>query len=63
VTHGDNGVLVDPSSDLATGILHGIELIDRPERVERAKTMVAERYSIQVMAEQLVKVYSPEQVK
>ncbi len=63
VTHGDNGVLVDPSSDLATGILHGIELIDRPERVERAKTMVAERYSIQVMAEQLVNVYSPEQVE
>jgi glycosyltransferase involved in cell wall biosynthesis len=63
VTHGDTGVLVDPNSDLATGILQGIALIDRPDRVVRAKTMVAERYSIEVMAEQLVNVYSPEQVE
>jgi len=60
VTHGDTGVLVDPGADLAAGILHGIDLVDRPERFERAQTMVEERYSIEAMATRLVSVYRPE---
>jgi glycosyltransferase involved in cell wall biosynthesis len=62
VTHGDTGVLVDPDADLAAGILHRIDLVDRPERVKRAQTMVEERYSIDAMATQLVSVYRSEPV-
>jgi glycosyltransferase involved in cell wall biosynthesis len=62
VTHGDVGVLVDPGSDLAAGVLHGIELVGRPGRVKRAQKMVEERYSIEAMATQLVGVYRPEPV-
>jgi glycosyltransferase involved in cell wall biosynthesis len=60
VTHGDTGVLVDPGADLAAGILHGVELVDCPERVKRAQTMVEARYSIEAMATQLVSVYRSE---
>lgn len=60
VTQGDTGVLVDPGSDLAAGILHGVDLVDRPGRVKRAQTMVEERYSIEAMATQLVSVYRSE---
>jgi glycosyltransferase involved in cell wall biosynthesis len=62
VTHGDTGVLVDPDADLAAGILHGIDLVERPERVKRARTMVEERYSIEAMATQLVSVYQSESI-
>ncbi|MEH6607857.1 MAG: glycosyltransferase [Halioglobus sp.] len=62
VTHGDTGVLVDPDADLAAGMLHGLELVDRPERVKRAQTMVEERYSIEAMATRLVSVYRSEPV-
>jgi glycosyltransferase involved in cell wall biosynthesis len=62
VAHGDTGVLVDPGADLAAGILHGIDLVDRPGRVKRAQTMVEERYSIEAMATQLVSVYRSEPV-
>ncbi|MFT5664542.1 MAG: glycosyltransferase involved in cell wall biosynthesis [Limisphaerales bacterium] len=57
VTHGDTGVLVDPEDDLAAGILQGVDLVSRPERVKRAKKIVEERYSIEAMATQLVSVY------
>jgi glycosyltransferase involved in cell wall biosynthesis len=57
VTHGDTGVLVDPSDDLAAGILQGIDLVDRPERIKRAQEIVEERYSIEAMATQLVSLY------
>ena len=62
VTHGDTGVLVDPDADLAAGILHGVGLVDSPERIKRAKTMVEERYSIEAMATRLVSVYRSEPV-
>jgi glycosyltransferase involved in cell wall biosynthesis len=60
VTPGDTGVLVDPDADLAAGIIHGIDLVDRPKRVERAQSMVEERYSIEAMATRLVSVYRSE---
>jgi glycosyltransferase involved in cell wall biosynthesis len=62
VIHGDTGVLVDPDADLAAGILHGTDLVERPERVKRARTMVEERYSIEAMATQLVSVYQSESI-
>ena len=62
VTHGDTGVLVDPGADLSAGIRHGIDLVDRPRRVERAQALVEERYSIEAMASQLVSVYQSEPV-
>jgi len=62
VTSGDTGVLVDPGTDLAAGVLDGVNLVDRPNRVERAKTMVEERYSIEAMATQLVSIYQSEPV-
>lgn len=63
VRHGDTGVLVDPGADLAAGILRGIDLVQCPERVKRAQTMVEERYSIEAMATQLVSVYRSEPVR
>lgn len=62
VTHGDTGVLVDPGANLAAGILGGGTLVDRPNRVERAKTMVEEHYSVEAMATQLVSIYQSEPV-
>jgi len=62
VTHGDTGVLVDPSADLSAGIRYGIDLVDRPGRVERAQALVEERYSIEAMASQLVGVYQSEPI-
>ena len=62
VTHGDTGVLVDPGADLSAGIRHGIDLVDRPRRVERAQALVEERYSIEAMASQLVSVYQSDPV-
>jgi glycosyltransferase involved in cell wall biosynthesis len=62
VTHGDTGVLVDPSDDLAAGILQGVNLVDRPERIKRAQEIVEERYSIEAMATQLVSLYRSEPV-
>ena len=62
VTHDDTGILVDPNADLAAGINQAVNLIEIPGRVNRAKTMVEERYSIEVMASQLVDVYQSEQV-
>ena len=62
VTHGDTGVLVDPGADLSAGIRHGIDLVVRPRRVERAQALVEERYSIEAMASQLVSVYQSEPV-
>lgn len=60
VEHGDTGVLVDPGTDLAAGIRHGINLINLPGRVKRAQTLVEKRYSIASMASQLVGVYQSE---
>lgn len=62
VTHGDTGVLVDPGADLSAGIRDGIDLVDRPRRVERAQTLVEESYSIEAMASQLVSVYKSEPI-
>jgi glycosyltransferase involved in cell wall biosynthesis len=62
VAHDDSGVLVDPSADLAAGIRQAVALVEIPGRVNRAKTMVEQRYSIEAMASQLVDVYQSEQV-
>jgi glycosyltransferase involved in cell wall biosynthesis len=62
VTHGDTGVLVDPGANLSAGIRDGIDLVDRPRRVERAQTLVEESYSIEAMASQLVSVYKSEPI-
>ncbi len=62
VTQDDTGVLVDPSANLAAAIVQGTALVSRTGRGKRAQTMVAERYSIEVMAEQLVSLYQSDTV-
>ncbi len=59
VDHGDTGVLVDPSDDLAGAMRDAFGLVGRPGRSVRARTMVEERYSIDMMASQLVDLYRP----
>ncbi len=59
VVDGDTGVLVDPDADLAHAICTAFGLVDRPDRAQRARRMVEERYSIDTMATQLVDLYRP----
>lgn len=59
VTDGDTGVLVDPDAELVDGIRRARPLVHRPGRADRARRMVAERYSIDAMAEALVELYRP----
>lgn len=57
VEHGRTGILVDAADDLAAGVAAAFDLVDRPGRSRRARRMVAERYSIDTMAAQLVALY------
>ncbi|MEO6653882.1 MAG: glycosyltransferase, partial [Ilumatobacteraceae bacterium] len=57
VGHGDTGILVAPGDDLATAIVAAFGLVDAPGRVERARTIVETRYSIDTMAARLVELY------
>lgn len=59
VVDGENGVLVDPENDLRRGVHRALELVDRPGRAERARALVAHRYSIDAMADALVDLYRP----
>jgi glycosyltransferase involved in cell wall biosynthesis len=59
VDHGETGVLVDPSDDLAGAMRDAFDLVGLPGRAARARTMVEERYSIDTMAAQLVDLYRP----
>lgn len=59
VDHGETGVLVDPSDDLAGAMRDAFGLVGLPGRAARARTMVEERYSIDTMAAQLVDLYRP----
>jgi glycosyltransferase involved in cell wall biosynthesis len=59
VEQGDTGVLVEPDADLAEAVRAAFGLVHRNGRVDRARTMVAQRYSIETMATQLVELYRP----
>ena len=59
VDHGDTGVLVDPGADLGAAIHEAFGLVHLQGRPERARTMVEERYSIDMMAAQLAELYRP----
>lgn len=60
VDHGDTGVLVDPGDDLGRAMHEAFELVHLQGRAQRARTVVEERYSIDMMAAQLAKLYRPE---
>jgi glycosyltransferase involved in cell wall biosynthesis len=62
VEHGDTGVLVDPGADLGVAIRDAFGLVARSGRPERARAMVEQRYSIESMAAQLVRLYRPTMV-
>lgn len=57
VTGGDMGVLVDPGDDLSVAIRDAFDLVPRPGRANRARTLVEANYSVDAMAEQLVGLY------
>ncbi|MFT7598918.1 MAG: glycosyltransferase involved in cell wall biosynthesis [Acidimicrobiales bacterium] len=59
VDHGDTGILVDPDGDLAVAISDAFDLVDRPGRAARARSMVEEEYSIDTMAAKMVELYRP----
>lgn len=63
VDDGDTGVLVDPGADLGSAIHRAFELVTRPGRVERARSLVELHYSIDTMAAQLVDLYQPALVR
>ena len=54
------GVLVDPGADLGPALKQAFTLVGRPGRVERARHLVEERYSVDTMAERLAELYAPE---
>ncbi|MFP5489345.1 MAG: glycosyltransferase, partial [Acidimicrobiia bacterium] len=62
VADGDTGVLVDPDRDLTDGIRAARRLVDRDGRADRARRLVTERYSIDAMADALVRLYRPDPV-
>jgi glycosyltransferase involved in cell wall biosynthesis len=57
VDDGDTGVLVDPGADLGSAIRTAFGLVVRDGRIERARSLVEQRYSIDTMAAQLVDLY------
>ncbi len=57
VDHGDTGILVDPEQDLGQAIHKGFALVERAGRSLKARTMVAEHYAIDTMAEKLTSLY------
>ncbi len=59
VDDGDTGVLVDPGADMGSAIREAFGLVPWDGRIERARTLVEQRYSIDTMAEQLVDLYRP----
>ena len=59
VDDGDTGVLVDPGADLGSAIRTAFGLVVRDGRIERARSLVEQRYSIDTMAAQLVDLYRP----
>lgn len=62
VVDGDTGVLVDPECELTDGIRAARRLVDRAGRADRARRLVTERYSIDAMADALVRLYRPDPV-
>ncbi|HSL60064.1 MAG TPA: glycosyltransferase [Acidimicrobiales bacterium] len=59
VDDGVTGVLVDPDGCIGAGIHRAAELVDRPGRIETARALVDERYSVDAMAAALVDLYRP----
>lgn len=59
VDHGDTGILVDPGDDVGSAISQAFGLVARDGRIERARALVEQRYSIETMAAQLVDLYRP----
>ena len=59
VDHGDTGVLVDPDANLGQAIHQAFELVSLQGRPERARAMVEDRYSVDMMAAQLAALYCP----
>jgi glycosyltransferase involved in cell wall biosynthesis len=62
VVDGDTGILVDPEHELTDGIRAARRLVDRDGREHRARRLVTERYSIDAMADALVRLYRPDPV-
>ena len=59
VEHGDTGILVDPTDDLAVAMHEAFGLMNRAGRAARARALVNERYSVAKMAAALVDLYQP----
>lgn len=59
VDDGDTGILVEPGADVGAAIIEAFGLVTRDGRIERARTLVEQRYSIDTMAAQLVDLYRP----
>ena len=55
----DTGILVDPGADLGSAIRDAFGLVARTGRVDRARSLVEQRYSIDTMAAGLVDLYLP----
>ena len=59
VIHGDTGVLVEPNADLGRAVREAFGLVYLKGRAARARKMVEERYSIDMMAARLAELYQP----
>jgi glycosyltransferase involved in cell wall biosynthesis len=57
VADGDTGVLVAAEEPLGPAILRAIDLIDRPQRAERARATIEAHHTVETMAEHLVELY------
>lgn len=62
VADGDTGVLVDPDCELTDGVHAARRLVHREGRADRARRLVTEHYSIDAMADALVRLYRPDPV-
>ncbi|MGF1598051.1 MAG: glycosyltransferase [Acidimicrobiales bacterium] len=63
VDDGHTGILVPADADLAPAIRAAFELVTVPGRTDRARRLVEERYSVDVMAAQLIELYRPTGVR
>ena len=57
VDQRSNGILVDADADLGDAIIEAFQLVDTPGRAAHAKSLVADRYSIETMASGLIDLY------
>jgi glycosyltransferase involved in cell wall biosynthesis len=57
VADGDTGVLVAADQPLGPAILRAVDLVDRPQRAERARATIEAHHTVESMAERLVELY------